>query len=276
MLFQNSKPSNVILAGIYILSFIFGISKSAQSAEHIVYKDPSSYVIQKLKDHDIVFLGTTHKKPAILRFIVDLIPHLKDAGVTHVGIEMPTDHQRGLNAYLKTGNGLENVYVHPQIDGPEYRNVLKAIHSLKPEERPSVLALDLPLSMYSKDISRNEWMAQTIADVYKEYPTAKMLVVVGIFHVFKKIVWQDHVPNKTGSILEYLNSMAPDLKAFSIGQLIDEDPSECDFTKTYGPIKGSVAIDCNEGFSEWKIGVTTKIAIKKTEPCQLFDGLIIY
>ena len=100
--------------------------------------------------------------------------------------------------------------------------------------------------------------------------------MVGNFHVFKKIEWQDHVPNKTDSIREYLNSKAPDLKTFSIGQLIDEDPDECDFTKTYGPIKGSIALDCTEGFSEWKIGVASKSAIKKMEPCQLFDGLIVY
>ena len=112
--------------------------------------------------------------------------------------------------------------------------------------------------------------------IFKNNPTAKMLVVVGNFHVFKKIVWQDHVPNKAGSIREYLNSMAPTLKAFSIGQLIDEDPDKCDFTKTYGPIEGSIALDCTEGFFRWKIGVSSKIAIKTTEPCQLFDGLILY
>jgi hypothetical protein len=71
--------------------------------------------------------------------------------------------------------------------------------------------------------------------------------------------------------------MAPALMGFSIGQLIDEDPGECDFTKTYGPIEGSVALDCSNGFSkDWKIGVASKIAVKNTEPCRLFNGLIVY
>jgi len=70
--------------------------------------------------------------------------------------------------------------------------------------------------------------------------------------------------------------MAADLKAFSISQFIDENPDESDLTKTFGPIQGSVAIDCTERFSDWKIGVTSKIAVKNTEPCQLFDGLIVY
>jgi hypothetical protein len=52
------------------------------------------------------------------------------------------------------------------------------------------------------------------------------------------------VSNKSGSIREYLDSMSPDLNAFSIGQLIDEDADQCDFTKSYGPAKGSIALDC--------------------------------
>jgi hypothetical protein len=39
---------------------------------------------------------------------------------------------------------------------------------------------------------------QLISCVFKNLDS-KMLVVVGIFHVFKKIVWQDHVLNKSGS-----------------------------------------------------------------------------
>jgi uncharacterized iron-regulated protein len=189
MLFQNSKPSSAILTGLFILSSIFGLSKSTQSSEPSVYKNPAAYMIQKLKSHDIVFLGTTHKKPAILQFIVDLILHLKDLDVTFIGLEMPTDQQSGLNAYLSTGTGLANIYVHPQIDCPEYRNVLKTLHGLKPDAKPSLVALDLPRSMYNQKISRDEWMARIIANVFLGNPSAKMLVVVGNFHVFRKIVW---------------------------------------------------------------------------------------
>ena len=87
----------------------------------------------------------------------------------------------------------------------------------------------------------------------------KFIAVVGNFHVFKKIAWQDHVPNKTGSIREYLNGIAPDMRPFSIGQLIDYNPDQCDFSKTYGSLEGSIALDCTEGFStDWKIGGSLK------------------
>jgi hypothetical protein len=141
---QNSKASNAIMAGLIIFTLIFDISNSAYSNEHPVNKDPAAYLIQKLKSHDIILLGTTHKRPAILQFIAGLIPHLEAAGVTHIGIEMPTDHQDDLNAYLNTGTGLASLYVHPQIDCPKYRNVLKTLHGLKPENRPSVVGYYLP------------------------------------------------------------------------------------------------------------------------------------
>ena len=174
-----------------------------------------------------------------------------------MGLEIPTDQQGKIDTYMKTGTGLMEVYVHPQIDCPEYRDLLKTLFGLDHVKRPSVVALDLPRPMYNQEISRDEWMARTIADRVTQNPNTKMLVVVGNFHVLKVKEWQDHVPNKTGSIREYLNSMVPSLKVFSIGQLIDEDPRACDFTKRFGPIKGAVAMDCAEGFSDWKIGVTS-------------------
>jgi hypothetical protein len=240
-------------------------------------KAPQPYVLELFKHHDLVVLGTTHRKPPILKFINDLIPHLNDAGVTHIGFEIPTDQQGNIDNYMNTGNGLMDIYLHPQIECPEYRGLLKTLHSLDPAKRPSVVTLDLPKNLYGGKISRDEWMARTIADGVPGNPATKFLVIVGNFHVFKMIDWQDHVPNKTGSIREYLDRLAPGLRAYSIGQVIDQDPDACDFTRVFGPAKGAVAMDCQgERFNGWKIGVTSAIAIKDTEPCQLFDGLIVY
>ena len=85
------------------------------------------------------------------------------------------------------------------------------------------------------------------------------------------------MPNKFGSIREYVTDMVPSLKVFTIGQAIDKDPSACDFTREFGPINGSVALDIDcDRYKGWKIWVNSGIAIKYTEPCQLFDGLIVY
>ena len=42
----------------------------------------------------------------------------------------------------------------------------------------------------------------------------------------------------------------------AILQLIDENPKECDFTDVFGPVDGSVVMDCDRRFDGWKFGLT--------------------
>ena len=95
-----------------------------------LHKHPQSYVIEKLKSHDIVFLGTTHMKEAILKFIADLIPRLHEAGTTHLGLEIFSDQQGKIDSFIQTGNGLTDIVLHPQIDCPEYRSLFTAVRSV--------------------------------------------------------------------------------------------------------------------------------------------------
>ena len=86
---------------------------------------PAEYIHGKLQQNDILFLGTTHKKPEILRFIAELIPSLKGRGVSHIGLEIPSDQQEKIDVFMKTGEGLDDVKLHTQIDSPEYRNLFQ-------------------------------------------------------------------------------------------------------------------------------------------------------
>ena len=62
----------------------------------------------------------------------------------------------------------------------------------------------------------------------------------------------------------------------AISQLIDENLKECDFTDVFGPVDGSVVIDCDRRFDGWKFGLSSIIAIKPTATCDLVDGIIVY
>ena len=263
------------IIGLIILLFFVFITIGYGSDYHS-YADVQSFILEKLKTHDIVFLGTTHKKPAILHFLSELLPVLHGAGVTHVGMEIASDQQAQIDKFIQTGKKLTNIQIHPQIDCPEYRSLLIKLSDLDPNIRPKAVALDLPKSKYQGNVSRDEWMARSITEVFKGNSRAKMLVVVGNLHVLKVLNWQDHVPNKHRSIYKYLRNMMPEIQIFSISQLIDENPEECDFTKEFGPIDGSVAVDCEGRFDSWKFGIASNIAIKPTEPCDLIDGIIIY
>jgi hypothetical protein len=76
-----SKSSFSILLAVLIV-----IPQKSGATDYHFNHNPQPYVIEKLKSHDIVFLGTRHKQPPILKFIADLILRLHDYGVTHIGL----------------------------------------------------------------------------------------------------------------------------------------------------------------------------------------------
>jgi len=261
---------------LFIIPFYLICTSIVSGSDYKVNTDAQSFILEKLKTHHIVFLGTTHKKPAILQFLSELIPVLYDAGVTHIGLEIAFDQQAKIDNFIQTGKKLTDIQITPKIDCPGYRNLLIKLASLDPNIRPKTIALDLPTSKYRVKISRNKWMAGSIMQVFRKNQKAKMLVVVDNFHVLKVLNWQDHVPNKHKSIYGYLKNMIPEFRIFTISQLIDQNPEECDFTAVFGPVDGSVVIDCDHKFNGWKFGPASIIAIKPTETCDLVDGIIIY
>lgn len=246
-------------------------------ARHLdFHKEPQSYILQKLSSHDIVFLGTRHKKEAILKFVADLIARLHETGTTHLGLEISSDQQGKIDSFIQTGNGLDEIKVHPLIDCAEYRDLFMAIRSLSQSKRSTVVALDLPKSMYQGETNRDEWMAHSIARIFHRNPNAKVFVVVGNLHVLKKIEWEDHVQNPHGFIRSYLNELIPNHRMFSIGQCIDESPNQCDFTSGFSHLEGAVVMDCIGRFTGWTIGFMAAVAAKPIEVCGMLDGIIVY
>lgn len=130
--------------------------------------------------------------------------------------------------------------------------------------------------MYQGEINRDEWMAGSIAEIFHKNSNEKVLVVVGNLHVLKKIEWKDQVQNPHGFIRSYLKELMSHCSMFSIGQLIDESPKECDFTGAFSHLGGAVAMDCDRRFIGWKIGIMAPVAAKYTEIYELLDGVIVY
>jgi uncharacterized iron-regulated protein len=234
---------------------------------------PSDYLHAKLQRNDIVFLGTKHKTPEILGFIAELIPSLKGLGVTHQGLEIPSDQQEKIDAFMRTGDGLDDIRLHAPIDCPEYRHLFQV---LRKSGRPSPVALDLPFSMYQGDVSRDEWIAGKLLTVLQGNPAVKVLVIAGNLHTFKKLEWQEQSSDKHLSIRQYTQRERPAVRMWSVGQLIDQNPSECDFSQKYSSLPGSVALDLDDRYRGWKLGLTGPIAILPAECFYLLDGVIVY
>jgi hypothetical protein len=234
---------------------------------------PIEYIHAKLRQNDVLFLGTTHKEPKILGFIAELIPSLKKLGVSHIGLEITSDQQQKIDAFMRTGNGLDDIKLHPQIACPEYLHLFKV---LRKSGGPPPVAIDLPYSKYGGDISRNHWMARSLLAVFKANPQTKMIVVVGNFHTLKKLEWEEHVPDKKQAVRQYLQQKRPSIKMWSVGQLIVEDPNECDFTRKFSSMPDAVALELDDRYRGWKLGLTASIAISPVECFELVDGLIVY
>ena len=138
------------------------------------------------------------------------------------------------------------------------------------------VALDEPYSLHSNDITRDEWIAMELLKLTNSRPAAKILVTEGCLHIFKKLKFQEHVPNQHLSIREYIQQEKPSIRMWSVGQLINENPEECDFFRRYSSLPGSVALDVDERHRGWKLQYQYNIAILPTECFELVDGVIVY
>ena len=264
-------PSLRLIWLIFTVAILFPPAISVTAGDNLF--PPSDYINSKLHQNDIVILGTTHKEPESLSFIADLIPSLKGRGVSHIGLEIPSDQQEKIDVFMKTGEGLDDIKLNTQTDSPEYRHLFQVFRK---SGRPIPVAIDLPKSMYNGNVSSDEWMARSLLIVLNRNPSAKILVIVGSLHTLKKLEWEDQVKNKHLSIREYITRERPSTRMWSVGQMIDGNPNECDFTRKFSSLPGAVALDLDNRYRGWQMGLTAPIAIVPAECFELVDGLIVY
>ena len=186
------------------------------ASDYNITGDPQAYILDKFQTHNLVMLGTRHKRQSILELISSLIPNLHGYGVTHLGLEICSDQQAEIDKFLQTGDGSTDIEIHSQMDCPEYQNILALIQRMPDSRRPVVTSVDLPKSMYGVGVSGDEYMAHSIAQIFRKEPESKMLAVLGNNHILKKLDWQNQVPNKHRPIRSYLDDNVPGITTFSI------------------------------------------------------------
>lgn len=235
-----------------------------------------AYVLEKLRTHALVFMGTTHKQPAILSLVTGLLPRLRAGGVTHLALEIASDQQMDIDRFLGTRAGLAQLALHGAIDCPEYRQLLAVLAALPDDLRPGVRAVDLPPARYGDGVDRDQWMAERLLDIVQSRPDAKVLAVMGSLHVLRKLQWLPRIANGPLSIQARLRARQPDLSIFSIVNIVPRAEPHCDFGRLLGPLPGVTALDLDRRFAGWTLGLTRCIAIAPVEPYELVDGVIVY
>ena len=76
------------------------LSGPIDAADYEIHHNPKEYVLDKFQSHDLLMLGTRHKREPILQFISDLLPSLHGAGVTHVGLEICSNQRERPGSHL--------------------------------------------------------------------------------------------------------------------------------------------------------------------------------
>jgi hypothetical protein len=249
-------------------------------AQRYPVSDAAAYILGKLVDHDIVFIGTVHQQPRILRLMADVLPRLKENGVTHLALEIASDQQGRIDRFMRTGYGLDGIRLHPAIDCPGYRHLLRVLRQLDPERRPRIVAIDLPLSQYDGAMSRNEYMAIRLASIVQSHDQSqcgvKILSMLGGSHVLRKLNWQNRLFKGRAAIRTYLEQWHPELRMFSLMLIVDQMAKDCDFSRRLSVLKGTVALDLDHRFKGWRMGVTACMALAPSQPYELVDGVIVY
>lgn len=239
-------------------------------------QDARAYTLEKLAAHDIVFMGTTHKQPAVLAFVSDILPQLYEAGITHIAIEVASDQQDRIDRYIASGEGLAEIELHQAIECPHYRQLFVILRKIDPSQRPQVVAIDLPVHQFNDSVSRDAYMAGMLEGALRSHPKGKILTILGSFHVLRQLQWQKRIANGHQAIRTLLSKQQPDLEMFSMAHVLSRMDSDCDFSRRLGAFPGTVAVDLDIGFDQWHLGLTASLAIKPAPARKILDGLIIH
>jgi hypothetical protein len=108
------------------------------------------------------------------------------------------------------------------------------------------------------------------------HPGAKVLAIMGSLHVLRKLDWENDLGPAHVSIRSQLRHDFPGMAMFSIVNGVGANEPDCDFGRYFGPLPGAVAIELDERFESWTLGLTRLIAIKPAPPHELVEALIVY
>lgn len=259
------------------LAIIMSLFIAGEAAAGQETHEALPYVLEKLRSHQIVLMGTIHQKPQILELTAQLLPLIRAVGVTHLAIEVSSDQQSNIDRYIQNGSGLMDIRLHHSIDCAQYRRLFTTVRDLPSHQRPHIVAIDLPPSQYRGPIGRDAYMANALSDMFQPRNDRKVLVILGSLHVLKKLDWLPRITDRQPSIRSLLEQRLPTLKIFSLVHLIRNGTDAVgDIRNLVDPEQGAAAMDLDERITGWRLGLTDCLAVKPSQAHELVDGVIVH
>jgi hypothetical protein len=134
-----------------------------------------------------LILGEDHHRPESPVLLADLVEHhLRQGACLSVALEIASDQQATLDAFVAGNAPVGAIPVHTIVDHPGYREMLVRLRDQVTRRGClSVHAIDAPTAVPQ---SRDEWMAERIMALRQR--GRPVLALVGNLHVLKKVRWQ--------------------------------------------------------------------------------------
>jgi len=162
-------------------------------------------------DHQVVIIGETHRRADSTEwFLTTVSNYVKNGKCLHVALEIKSSQQEALNAAMKGDVPFSSIHIHPIIDHPSYRHMLRGFGDLIMKKRClTVHAIDTPKGVR---VNRDKWMAEHFPDIEKG------TTIVGLFgslHALKQVNWYQRIKGEP-HLAERLQSAGMDV--FSVIQ----------------------------------------------------------
>jgi hypothetical protein len=160
------------------LSSMSDLGQTRQSIEAIRQdinsygEDPLDVAQRAMREHRVLGLGEWHWSPNPFRvFGAEVMPRLREAGATHLALEIAATSQPLLAAFAASGD-IDRFELPYMLRDVDYVNILKAARS----QGMKLVAVDHP------DI-RDEHMVSSISTILDADPAAKVVFWVGGGHL---------------------------------------------------------------------------------------------
>ncbi|MDQ6982485.1 MAG: hypothetical protein Q9M08_05715 [Mariprofundus sp.] len=115
-----------------------------------------------LFDHQVVIIGETHRHADSTQwFLTTVSNYVKNGKCLHVALEIKSAQQPVLNAAMRGDAPFSSIHIHPIIDHPSYRLMLRGFGDLIMKRRClTVHAINAPQNVR---VNRGKWMAEHIS-----------------------------------------------------------------------------------------------------------------
>ncbi|MEW5758667.1 MAG: hypothetical protein AB1755_04255 [Candidatus Omnitrophota bacterium] len=144
----------------------------------------------------VVFFGETHNFSITRDFIISHIEQFRDAGVTHIAIELPLDFQHNIDEYYNTGDeeGILKIFnLEDRVAKDMAYSFLRLIKAAK-ENGIFIQLFDVSTTVRSDSLDvrlsdrYNSQLATNIYSIIVKNPQAKIAVLCGGMHAKKSMI----------------------------------------------------------------------------------------